>query len=80
MGKQMARIHRLSLGTSLIATRAWADVARPASTYQAAGWPAWIVVLITFILFLGLIFVISRFFRTDGPRNKGDDGGGLFGP
>ncbi len=62
----------------LAATPAWADIARPPAV--TGGWPQWAVVAVSLTLFMGLIVVVSRFFR--GERKGGDDkdGGGLFGP
>ena len=74
----MSRLSLLALSMMLAVSAARADIARPLPV--PGGWPQWAVVAVTFILFIGLIILISRFFR--GGAKKGgdsDDGGGIFG-
>jgi hypothetical protein len=74
-------MRKLAACLAVVTSPAWADISRPTPIVQAHGWPSWAIVLVTFILFLGLIVLLSRFVRADrGNGNKGDDGGGLFGP
>ena len=64
----------------LLASPAWADVARQGTTSETAGWPSGAVVAVTFTVFLALIVVLSRFIKPGSGDKGGNDGGGLFGP
>ena len=75
----MAHLRNLAFISSLVASPAWADVARPTPVVQATGWPSWAVVLVTFTLFIGLIAFISRFFRDGGGGTNNKDDGGILG-
>ena len=74
----MPRTRALLVGSFLAPAPAWADIARPPTV--GGGWPQWAVVAVSLTLFMGLIVVVSRFFRGDRKNNDKGDGGGIFGP
>lgn len=74
----MRRILSPAIGLSLIGTPAAADIAR--TLPLGGGWPQWAVVAVSFVLFIGLIVIVSRFVRGDRKTRDDNDGGGLFGP